>query len=62
MDIEDLEPRKKPVEKRNLEPMSIDELRHYIEQLRAEIERVEADIARKQNQFSVADSFFKKKD
>ena len=25
MDIEDLEPRKKPVEKRNLEPMSIDE-------------------------------------
>lgn len=60
MDIEDLEPRKKPVEKRNLEPMSIDELRHYIEQLKAEIVRVEADIARKQSQRSVADSFFKK--
>lgn len=62
MDIEDLEPRKKLVEKRNLEPMSIDELRHYIEQLKTEIVRVEADIARKQSQRSVADSFFKKKD
>jgi len=60
MDIEDLEPRKKKPEKRNLEPMSVDELRAYIDELRAEIARVEADIARKQDQRTVADSFFKK--
>ena len=60
MDIEDLEPRKKQPAKRNLEPMSIDELRAYIDELKAEIARVEADIGRKQSQRSVADSFFKK--
>ncbi|MEX0807538.1 MAG: DUF1192 domain-containing protein [Dongiaceae bacterium] len=60
MDIEDLEPRKKQPEKRNLERLSVDELHAYIEELREEIVRVEADIARKQSQFSVADSFFKK--
>jgi uncharacterized small protein (DUF1192 family) len=60
VDIEDLEPRKKQPEKRNLQRLSIEELRTYIEELKAEILRVEADIARKQSQFSVADSFFKK--
>jgi uncharacterized small protein (DUF1192 family) len=62
MDIEDLEPRKKAPEQRNLERLSIEELRAYIDELKAEIARVEADIARKQSQFAVADSFFKKPD
>jgi len=62
MEIEDLEPRKKLVEKRNLDPMSIDELRAYIDELKAEIARVEADIARKQGHRAAADAFFRKAD
>ncbi len=60
-DFDDLEPRgpnKKPT-LRNLEPMSIDELRDYIERLKAEIARVEAQIAAKKNQAKGAASLFK---
>lgn len=53
-------PAKKAAPVKNLEPMSVDELRAYIVDLKAEIERVEADIAKKQAHKSAADSFFKK--
>jgi uncharacterized small protein (DUF1192 family) len=60
MDIDDLEPRKKQPEKRNLEPLSVVELEEYIAELEAEIERVRADIAKKQAHRAGADAFFKK--
>ena len=60
-DFDDLEPRgpnKKPTP-RNLEPMSVEELRDYIERLKAEITRAEAQIAAKQSQAKGAASLFK---
>lgn len=53
-------PGKKPAAVKNLEPLSVDELKAYIVDLQAEITRVEADIAKKQAHKSAADSFFKK--
>lgn len=54
-----LEPRKKQATLKNLEPMSVDELQHYVEELKAEIVRAEADIAKKKAYASAASSFFK---
>lgn len=59
MDTDDLEPRTKKPQKRNLEPMSVEELQGYIADLQAEIARVEEDIARKRKHLSVAESLFK---
>ncbi len=59
MDLDDLEPRKQPPRKRNLEPMSIDELEAYIVELEGEIVRVRADIAKKVAHRADAASFFK---
>ncbi len=44
---------------RNLESLSVEELREYITVLQAEIARVEDDIARKQAANAAADAFFK---
>ncbi len=44
---------------RNLETLSVDELKDYIVELKAEIMRVEEDIEKKKNVYSAADSFFK---
>ena len=60
MDTDDLEPRTKKPQKRNLEPMGVAELRAYIAELETEIARVEEDIARKQKHLSTAESLFKK--
>ena len=55
-----------PVRKRTrlerlvLDPLGIEELRHYIGELRDEIARVEADIGRKNSHKSAADAFFRK--
>jgi len=57
---EELEPKKKAQKLRNLEPMSVDELRAYVEELQAEIARVEADMAKKKAYSEAASSFFKK--
>lgn len=59
MDADDLEPRLKKPQKRNLEPMSVDELYAYIEELQTEVARVEEDIARKKKHLSAAESLFK---
>lgn len=56
---EELPAKKKP-QVRNLEPLSLDELRGYIAEMREEIERVEAEIKRKDAHKNAADSFFKK--
>jgi uncharacterized small protein (DUF1192 family) len=60
MDTDDLEPRSKKPQKRNLEPMSVEELHDYIAELQAEIARVGEDIARKRKHLSAAESLFKK--
>jgi uncharacterized small protein (DUF1192 family) len=61
MDTDELEPRKPKAEVKNLEPMSVDELRAYIAELEAEIARVEADIAKKTKHRAGAEGLFKKK-
>jgi uncharacterized small protein (DUF1192 family) len=59
MDIEDLEPRKKVPVPKNLDIMSVEELRSYIADLQAEIERVQAKIAAKESHRAGAASLFK---
>ncbi|NDH62425.1 MAG: DUF1192 domain-containing protein [Alphaproteobacteria bacterium] len=57
---DDLEPLKKKSQPRNLDPMSVEELREYIAILKAEIARVEEKVKAKQSHASAAASFFKK--
>ncbi|WP_374307045.1 DUF1192 domain-containing protein [Dongia sp.] len=59
MDMDDLDPKTKKPQKRNLEPLGVAELENYIGELREEIARVEADIARKKKHLSAAESLFK---
>jgi uncharacterized small protein (DUF1192 family) len=59
-ETDDLEPLKKKSQPRNLDPMSVEELREYIAVLKAEIARVEEKIKAKQSHASAAASFFKK--
>lgn len=57
---DDLEPRKKTgAQKKNLEPLSIEELHTYISDLKSEIERAEGEIKRKIAVRDAASSFFK---
>ena len=44
---------------RNLEPLSLDELSHYITELQEEIARTEEEIKRKKAHMDSADSIFK---
>lgn len=59
MDIEDLEPRKKSVQPKNLDTLSIEELNFYIAELQAEIERARAKIAAKEAHRAGAASLFR---
>lgn len=59
MDMDELEAKTKKPQKRNLEPMSLDELAAYIDDLKAEIQRVEADIAKKKSHLAAVNSLFK---
>lgn len=59
-ETDDLEPLKKKAQPRNLDPMSVDELREYITILKGEIARVEEKIKAKQSHASAAAMFFKK--
>ncbi|CAA7625125.1 DUF1192 domain-containing protein [Magnetospirillum sp. SS-4] len=60
MDTDDLEPRKAVAALRNLDPLSIEELRDYIGELEAEILRARDAIARKQAVKAGAEAFFKR--
>ncbi len=59
MDLEDLEPRAKEPQKKNLEIMSIEALKAYIGELEAEIARTSEAIALKEKARTGADSVFK---
>lgn len=60
MDIEDLEPKAKAPEKRNLEPLSIEELTAYIADLEAEIRRARTAIAAKDKVRAGAEALFRR--
>lgn len=63
MDTDDLEPRAKatqPQRKRDLEPMSIEELEEYIQEMKDEIHRVEQTIAAKKKHRDGLEGLFKK--
>lgn len=58
MDWDDLEPRKRVSQAKNLEICSIDELNEYIDQMKAEIERARQMIEKKKSIKSGADTLF----
>jgi uncharacterized small protein (DUF1192 family) len=66
MDLDDLQPRRKPddalaeLTRQDLDPLSVDELGERIAALEAELERTRAKLAGAQSFRSVADSLFKK--
>jgi uncharacterized small protein (DUF1192 family) len=60
MELDELEPTKKPSPPKNLEVMSIAELAGYIAELEAEIARARAEIAAKQAQRGAAEALFRK--
>jgi len=59
MDLDELEPVKKPQAKKDLEVMSIEALGEYIEELEGEIARVREAIAQKEKARLGAESVFK---
>jgi len=60
MDLDELEPRKKQPQKRDLQGMSVAELTDYIAELGAEIGRVRDQIKAKQSVRAGADALFKR--
>ena len=60
MEPEDLEPKKRKIELKNLDVLGVKELDDYIAELEAEIARVRAAIAKKTTHRSAAESFFKR--
>jgi uncharacterized small protein (DUF1192 family) len=59
MEEDDLLAPGKAPERKNLEPMSIEELEAFIVELEREIERVRADIAAKRDHLSGAETLFR---
>ena len=60
MDTDDLEPRPQPAQKKDLDPMSIEEMEEYILELKAEIARVEQNIEIKKRHREGVEGLFKK--
>ena len=56
---DDLEPQKQPKQKKNLEPMSVEELEKYVLELKDEIKRAEEDMERKKSHMDTVSSVFK---
>lgn len=59
MENDDL-PQNMPKPKRNLDPMSIEELRDYIAEMQDEIERVRGEIAKKEAHKAGVEALFRK--
>jgi uncharacterized small protein (DUF1192 family) len=59
-DLDDLDPKHKKTQPRNLDSMNIDDLKEYVAALKAELMRVEEKIKAKQSHAAAAASFFKK--
>ncbi|CAN5919057.1 hypothetical protein BH11PSE3_BH11PSE3_34090 [soil metagenome] len=59
-ELDDLDPKNKKAQPRNLDAMNIDDLKEYVAVLKAELVRVEDKIMAKQSHAAAAASFFKK--
>jgi len=59
---DDLDPKTKRKKPRNLDNLSVDDLKIYIDDMKVEIVRVEADIAKKEAHKNAISSLFKKKE
>ena len=59
-ELDDLDPRQKKTQPRNLDVMNVEDLEEYVLVLKAELERVQAKIKAKQSHAAVAASLFKK--
>lgn len=59
-DLDDLDPKQKKSQPRNLDSMNIDDLKEYVDVLKTELARVEEKIKSKQSHAAAAASFFKK--
>ncbi|HYD18486.1 MAG TPA: DUF1192 domain-containing protein [Patescibacteria group bacterium] len=57
---DETDPKTKRARPRNLDKLSVPELRDYVMQLKEEIARVEADIEKKDKHRSAVDALFKK--
>ncbi len=56
---DELEPQHQPKALKNLEPLSLDELKNYIQEMRDEIIRTEEEIKRKKAHMDAVSSVFK---
>tara|TARA_A100001037_G_scaffold56435_1_gene48628 strand:- start:204 stop:389 length:186 start_codon:yes stop_codon:yes gene_type:complete len=61
VEIEDDRPQNMPKPKRDLDPMSIEELQEYIEEMEEEIERVRGEIVKKEEHRAGVEGLFKSK-
>jgi uncharacterized small protein (DUF1192 family) len=59
-DLDDLDPRQKKIQLKNLDALNIEDLKEYIAVLKAEIVRVEEKLKANQSHASAAASLFKK--
>ncbi|MFN4016712.1 MAG: DUF1192 domain-containing protein [Reyranella sp.] len=59
-DLDDLDPRQKKSQPRNLDVMNVEDLEEYAVALKAELQRVEAKIEAKRSHAAAAASLFKK--
>jgi uncharacterized small protein (DUF1192 family) len=59
-DLDDLDPRQKKPQLKNLDAMNIEDLKEYIAVLKAEIVRVEEKLKAKQSHAAAAATLFKK--
>jgi uncharacterized small protein (DUF1192 family) len=59
-ELDDLDPKQKKPQLKNLDAMNIEDLKEYIAVLKAEIVRVEEKLKAKQSHAAAAASFFKK--
>lgn len=59
-DLDDLDPRQKKSQPRNLDVMNVEDLEAYVLVLKAELERVDAKIKAKRSHAAAAASLFKK--
>ena len=59
-ELDDLDPRQKKSQPRNLDVMNVEDLEEYVLVLKVELERVEAKIKAKQSHAAAAASLFKK--
>ena len=58
-DLDDLDPKQKKSQPRNLDVMNVEDLKEYVNVLKAELDRVEAKIKAKQSHAAAAASLFK---